>query len=178
MTRQKGIDIVLSVIDRILTDRDVQLVVIGTGDRDFEEAFYRLKDRHGDKVSVNIKFDNGLAHKVYASSDMFMMPSRFEPCGLGQLIALRYGTIPIVRETGGLKDTVFPYNEFNGMGNGFSFANYSGEELYRTTDYALRIYWDKWKWNGIVNQAMNSNNSWEKSAKEYERLYREALCWN
>lgn len=178
LTRQKGIDLVLSVIDRILTDRDVQLVVIGTGDRDFEEAFYRLKDRHGDKVSVNIKFDNGLAHKVYASSDMFMMPSRFEPCGLGQLIALRYGTIPIVRETGGLKDTVFPYNEFNGMGNGFSFANYSGEELYRTTDYALRIYWDKWKWNGIVNQAMNSNNSWEKSAKEYERLYREALCWN
>lgn len=178
LTRQKGIDLVLSVIDRILADRDVQLVVIGTGDRDFEEAFYRLKDRYGDKVSVNIKFDNGLAHKVYAASDMFMMPSRFEPCGLGQLIALRYGTIPIVRETGGLKDTVFPYNEFNGMGNGFSFANYSGEELYMTTDYALRIYWDKWKWNGIVNQAMNSNNSWEKSAREYEGLYREALCWN
>lgn len=177
LTRQKGIDLVLSIIDRVLYDRDVQFVVIGTGDKDFEDAFWRLKDRYGDKVSINIKFDNGLAHKVYAASDMFMMPSRFEPCGLGQLIALRYGTIPIVRETGGLKDTVIPYNEFNGMGNGFSFRNYSGEELFMATDYALRIYWDKWRWNGIINQAMNSNNSWEKSAREYEALYKEALCW-
>lgn len=177
LTRQKGIDLVLAVIDRILYDRDVQLVVIGTGDKDFEDAFWQLKDRHGDKVSINIKFDNGLAHKVYAASDMFMMPSMFEPCGLGQLIALRYGTIPIVRETGGLKDTVIPYNEFNGMGNGFSFRNYNGEELFMATDYALKVYWDKWKWNGIINQAMNSNNSWEKSAREYEELYKEALCW-
>lgn len=177
LTRQKGIDLVLNVIDRVLYDRDVQLIVIGTGDSDFEEEFWRLKDRHGDKVSINIKFDNGLAHKVYAASDMFMMPSKFEPCGLGQLIALRYGTIPIVRETGGLKDTVTPYNEFTGMGTGFSFANYNAEELYMATDYAINTYWDKWKWNGIVNQAMSQNNSWEKSAKEYEALYKEALCW-
>lgn len=177
LTRQKGIDLVLTVIDRILWDRDVQLVVIGTGDRDFEEAFLNLRARHGDKVSVNIKFDNELAHKVYAASDMFLMPSKFEPCGLGQLIALRYGTVPIVRETGGLRDTVFAYNEFTGMGNGFSFSNYNAEELFMTTDYALKTYWDKWRWNGIVNQAMNSNNSWEKSAKEYIDLYKEALCW-
>lgn len=178
LTRQKGIDLLLSIIDRVLYDRDVQFVVIGTGDKDFEDEFRKLKDRYGDKVSVNIKFDNGLAHKVYAASDMFVMPSKFEPCGLGQLIALRYGTVPIVRETGGLKDTVVPYNEFTGMGNGFSFANYNGEELYMSIDYALKIYWDKWKWSGIVAQAMQSNNSWEKSAKEYESLYKEALCWN
>lgn len=177
LTRQKGIDLLLSIIDRVLYGRDVQFVVIGTGDRDFEDEFKKLKNRYGDKVSVNIKFDNGLAHKVYAASDMFVMPSRFEPCGLGQLIALRYGTIPIVRETGGLKDTVIPYNEFNGIGNGFSFANYSGRELLMSINYALKIYWDKWKWSGIVAQAMQSDNSWEKSAKEYESLYKEALCW-
>ena len=108
-----------------------------------------------------------MAHKVYAASDMFMMPSRFEPCGLGQLIALRYGTIPIVRETGGLRDTVRAYNEFTGIGNGFSFANYNADELYMTTDYALNIYWDKWKWNSIINQAMSCDYSWSKSAKEY-----------
>lgn len=178
LTRQKGVDLLLSIIDRVLYDRDVQFVVIGTGDKDFEDEFKKLKDRYGDKVSVNIKFDNGLAHKVYAASDMFIMPSKFEPCGLGQLIALRYGTVPIVRETGGLKDTVVPYNEFSGIGNGFSFANYSGEELYMSIDYALKVYWDKWKWSGIVAQAMQSNNSWEKSSKEYEALYKEALCWN
>ncbi|NLK94387.1 MAG: glycogen synthase GlgA [Clostridiales bacterium] len=177
LTRQKGIDLVLYMIDRLLYDRDVQFVVVGNGDRDYEEAFWRLKDRWGDKISTNIRFDNNLAHKVYAASDLFMMPSKFEPCGLGQLIALRYGTIPIVRETGGLKDTVVPYNEFNGIGNGFSFRNFNGDELYNITDYALNIYWDKWKWNGIINQAMNSNNSWEKSAREYEKLYKEALCW-
>lgn len=177
LTRQKGIDLVLAIADRLLYDRDVQLVVIGTGDRDYEEAFWRLKDKYGYKVSVNIKFDNGLAHKVYAASDMFMMPSLFEPCGLGQLIALRYGTIPIVRETGGLKDTVQAYNEFNGIGNGFSFANYNADELLNTTNYAISIYWDKWKWNSIINQAMNCDFSWKKSALEYERLYKEALCW-
>ncbi len=177
LTRQKGIDLILYMIDKLLYDRDVQFVVVGNGDKDYEEAFYRLKDRWGDKVSTTIRFDNNLAHKVYAASDMFIMPSMFEPCGLGQLIALRYGTIPIVRETGGLKDTIIPYNEFNGIGNGFSFKNFNGDELYNITDYALNIYWDKWKWNGIINQAMNSNNSWEKSAKEYEYLYKEALCW-
>ena len=177
LTRQKGIDLILAIADRLLADRDVQLVVIGTGDKDFEEAFWRLKDRYWDKVSVNIKFDNGLAHKVYAASDMFMMPSKFEPCGLGQLIALRYGTIPIVRETGGLRDTVRAYNEFTGIGNGFSFANYNAEELYMATDYALNIYWDKWKWNSIINQAMSCEYSWAKSAKEYESLYKEALDW-
>ena len=177
LTRQKGIDLILYMIDKLLYNRDVQFVVLGSGDKDYEDAFWRLKDRHGDKVSINIKFDNGLAHKIYTASDMFMMPSKFEPCGLGQLIALRYGTIPIVRETGGLKDTVTPYNEYTGIGNGFSFANFNGEELLNTTNYALSIYWDKWRWNSIINQAMNSDNSWQRSAGRYEQLYKEALNW-
>jgi starch synthase len=177
LTRQKGIDLVLNMADRLLQDRDIQLVIVGNGDRDFEEAFWRLKDRHWDKVSANIRFDNNLAHKVYAACDMFMMPSKFEPCGLGQLIALRYGTIPIVRETGGLKDTVVPYNEFNGIGTGFSFRNYNADELFMITEYALKIYWDKWKWHSIINQAMNVNNSWDKSALEYESVYKEILNW-
>ena len=177
LTRQKGIDLILYMIDKLLYNRDVQFVVLGSGDKDYEDAFWRLKDRHGDKVSINIKFDNGLAHKIYAASDMFMMPSKFEPCGLGQLIALRYGTIPIVRETGGLKDTITPYNEYTGIGNGFSFANFNGEELLNITNYALSIYWDKWRWNSIINQAMNSDNSWQRSAGRYEQLYKEALNW-
>ena len=177
LTRQKGIDLVLYMADRLLKDRDVQLVIVGNGDKDFEEAFWRLKDRYWDKVSTTIKFDNPLAHKVYAACDMFMMPSKFEPCGLGQLIALRYGTIPIVRETGGLKDTIVPYNEYSGIGTGFSFKNYNGDELLMITEYALKMYWDKWKWNSIVNQAMTVDNSWDKSASEYEGLYKEILNW-
>ena len=139
----------------------------------YEESFNSFSNRYPEKISSNIKFNNELAHKIYASSDMFLMPSLFEPCGLGQLIALRYGSIPIVRETGGLKDTIEPYNEYNETGNGFGFKNYSDEELLNIVKYALNIFKDKDKWNKIINNSMKSNNSWEKSAKEYIRIYKE-----
>jgi starch synthase len=123
-------------------------------------------------VSANIRFDNSLAHKVYAGCDMFLMPSLFEPCGLGQLISLRYGTVPIVRETGGLKDTVTPYNQYDGSGNGFSFSNFDAEEMLNIIQYAIGIYYDKNQWDRIVKQAMNSDNSWSKSAEMYLNMYK------
>lgn len=170
LTHQKGCDLVINSIDRLL-QKDIQIVVLGTGDYLYEETFKRLQITYPDKVSANILFDNKLAHKIYAASDMFMMPSLFEPCGLGQLIALRYGSVPIVRETGGLKDTISPYNQYNGVGNGFGFRNYNHHELVSTTEYALEVYKDSEAWNSIVSQSMNSNNSWSKSAKEYKSLY-------
>lgn len=170
LTHQKGCDLIVNMIDRFL-QRDIQLVILGTGDYWYEETFKNLQYRYPDKVSANIKFDNTLAHKIYAASDMFLMPSLFEPCGLGQLIALRYGSIPIVRETGGLKDTISPYNQYNGVGNGFGFKNFNSNELMQIIEYALTIYNDKNAWNNIIRQAMNSDNSWEKSAKQYKWLY-------
>ncbi|SFD44515.1 glycogen synthase GlgA [Clostridium uliginosum] len=172
LTSQKGIDLLVAIADRLL-QKDIQLVVVGTGDKHYEDHFKWLNHRYVGKMSANIKFDNTLAHKVYASADMFLMPSLFEPCGLGQLIALRYGTIPIVRETGGLKDTVRAYNEYSGEGNGFSFYNYNPDELFNTIEYALKNYYDKKSWNNIVIQAMNSDNSWSKSADSYLNMYKE-----
>ena len=170
LTHQKGCDLIVNMIDRLL-QRDIQLVILGTGDYWYEETFKNLQYRYPDKVSANIKFDNTLAHKIYAATDMFLMPSLFEPCGLGQLIALRYGSIPIVRETGGLKDTISPYNQYNGVGNGFGFKNFNSNELMQIMEYALTIYNDKNAWNNIIRQAMNSDNSWEKSAMQYKWLY-------
>lgn len=170
LTHQKGCDLIVNMIDRLL-QKDIQLVVLGTGDYWYEETFKNLQYRYPDKVSTNIKFDNTLAHKIYAATDMFLMPSLFEPCGLGQLIALRYGSIPIVRETGGLKDTISPYNQYNGVGNGFGFKNFNSNELMQIMEYALTIYNDKDAWNNIIRQAMNSDNSWEKSAIQYKELY-------
>lgn len=170
LTHQKGCDLIVNMIDRLL-QRDIQLVILGTGDYWYEETFKNLQYRYPDKVSANIKFDNTLAHKIYAATDMFLMPSLFEPCGLGQLIALRYGSIPIVRETGGLKDTISPYNQYNGVGNGFGFKNFNSNELMQIMEYALTIYSDKNAWNNIIRQAMNSDNSWEKSAMQYKWLY-------
>lgn len=170
LTHQKGCDLIVNMIDRLL-QRDIQLVILGTGDYWYEETFKNLQYRYPDKVSANIKFDNNLAHKIYAAIDMFLMPSLFEPCGLGQLIALRYGSIPIVRETGGLKDTISPYNQYNGVGNGFGFKNFNSNELMQIIEYALTIYNDKNAWNNIIRQAMNSDNSWEKSAMQYKWLY-------
>lgn len=172
LTHQKGIDLLVNISDRLL-QQNIQLVVLGTGDKHYEDHFKWLNYRYGNKVSANIRFDNGLANKIYAASDMFLMPSLFEPCGLGQLIALRYGTIPIVRETGGLKDTVEAYNEYTGYGNGFSFKNYNSEELYNIIQYALWIYGNKKHWKRLIKQAMNSDNSWEKSANIYLNMYRE-----
>ncbi|MGL5615945.1 MAG: glycogen synthase GlgA [Sarcina sp.] len=170
LTNQKGIDLIINIADRLLQN-DIQLVILGTGDRGYEEHFKGLKYRYNDKVSTNIFFDNNLAHKIYAASDMFLMPSAFEPCGLSQLISLRYGTIPIVRETGGLKDTISPYNKYDITGNGFSFANYSAQELINTIEESVRTYYRKSEWNEIIKNAMSSENSWNKSAMEYKKLY-------
>ena len=174
LTHQKGCDLIVSIIDRLL-QKDIQFVVLGTGDYWYEETFKNLQYRYPDKVSANIKFDNSLAHKIYAATDMFLMPSVLEPCGLGQLIALRYGSIPIVRETGGLKDTVSPYNKYTGIGNGFGFKNFNSNELMQIIEYALTIYDDKDAWNNIIRQAMDSDNSWEKSAMQYKLLYEDVV---
>lgn len=174
LTNQKGMDLVVNIADRLL-QHNIQLVVLGTGDRSYEDHFRNLQYRYPDKVSINIMFSDELAHRIYAGSDMFLMPSLFEPCGLGQLIALRYGTIPIVRETGGLKDTVTPYNKYTGEGNGFSFYNYISSELLATIEYAIKSYHNKQVWNGLIKQAMTSDNSWEKAAGDYRRLYESLL---
>ena len=176
LTEQKGMNLVLDIAQGIV-DMDVQLVILGTGDKYFEDCFRGLQYHHPDKVSAQIKFDNGLAHKIYAGSDIFLMPSLFEPCGLGQLIALRYGTIPVVRETGGLKDTINPFNEYTGDGNGFSFRNFNAHEFYNTVAYAVHNFYNKWNWNMLMDHAVNSNNSWEKSAWEYKGMYEEVMSF-
>lgn len=174
LTHQKGCDLILNILEELLKE-NVQIFVLGTGDYIYEEGFKSFAQRYPNRVSANIRFSNDLAHKVYAASDIFLMPSLFEPCGLGQLIALRYGSVPIVRETGGLKDTITPYNEYDGSGNGFGFKNYIHSELLNITRYALGIYKDKDKWIKLVDNAMKSDNSWEKAAKEYVSLYREVI---
>lgn len=174
LTHQKGCDLIIKILDEIINE-NVQVVILGTGDYMYEESFRSFEKNHKNKFSANIKFSNELAHKIYAASDMFLMPSLFEPCGLGQLIALRYGSIPIVRETGGLKDTIVAYNGFDETGNGFSFKNYSYKELLDTVKYALSIFDNKSKWNNIIKNAMISDNSWEKSANEYIKIYSSLL---
>ena len=174
LTHQKGCDLIIKILDEIINE-NVQVVILGTGDYMYEESFRSFEKNHKNKFSANIKFSNELAHKIYAASDMFLMPSLFEPCGLGQLIALRYGSIPIVRETGGLKDTIVAYNEFDETGNGFSFKNYSYKELLDTVKYALSVFDNKGKWNNIIKNAMISDNSWEKSANEYIKIYSSLL---
>lgn len=170
----KGLDLVAHIVHEIL-ENDVQLVVLGTGEHKYEAMMHELAHRYPDKVSANIRFDNGLAHRIYASSDLFLMPSRFEPCGLGQLIALRYGAIPIVRETGGLKDTVHPFNEFTGEGVGFGFSNYNAHELLYTVKNALDLYENKTLWRNLVKNAMREDNSWKSSAQIYAKLYKKLM---
>jgi len=172
LVKQKGINILIPILD-ILLEKDVQLVILGTGDREYEEHFSNLQFRYPKKVSAKLTFNNGLAHKIYAASDMFLMPSLFEPCGLGQLIALRYGSLPIVRETGGLKDTVTSYNEESHEGNGFTFGPYNSQDLLYTIERALSFYENKEIWNSIVRRAMEQDNSWETSAYKYKELYEE-----
>lgn len=171
---QKGLDLVACVLKELLNE-NIQLVVLGTGDRKYEDLFKFYQWKYPDKVSANITFSNCLAQKIYASSDMFLMPSQFEPCGLGQMIALRYGSIPIVRETGGLKDTVNPFNKFTGEGNGFSFSNYNAHDMLYTIQNAIHFYYNKDIWNKLINSAMNSDNSWKKSAEKYSSLYYKLL---
>lgn len=174
LTHQKGCDLITNMMEGLLKE-NVQVVILGTGDYMYEESFKYFQDKYKDKVSANIKFDNAFAHEIYAASDMFLMPSLFEPCGLGQLIALRYGALPIVRETGGLKDTVTPYNEYTGEGNGFSFKNYSYIELKDTIDKALKVYKNEKIWQRLIVQSINSDNSWKKSAMEYKNMYEELI---
>ena len=171
LTDQKGLDLIAYVMDELCQD-DIQFVVLGTGEERYENMFRHFDWKYGDKVSANIYYSDALSHKIYASCDAFLMPSLFEPCGLSQLMALRYGTIPIVRETGGLKDTVQAYNEYESTGTGFSFKNYNAHEMLNTVRYAERIYYDrKREWNKLIDRAMASDFSWEVSAKKYQEMY-------
>ncbi len=171
LTDQKGLDLVAYIMDELCQD-DIQLVVLGTGEERYENMFRHFDWKYSDKVSANIYYSDALSHKIYASCDAFLMPSLFEPCGLSQLMSLRYGTIPIVRETGGLKDTVQAYNEYESTGTGFSFTNYNAHEMLNTIRYAEHIYYDKKReWNKLVDRAMAADFSWEVSAKKYQEMY-------
>lgn len=168
---QKGLDLLLRVVEEMLYD-GMQIVILGTGDAYYERALADVAARNPGKMCACISFDNGLAHTLYAGSDIFLMPSLFEPCGLSQLIAMTYGTIPIVRETGGLRDTVVPYNEFTGEGNGFSFANINAHEFLFVTKYACDLYrHNKEVWDNLIEEGMKADYSWRNSAKEYAGLY-------
>lgn len=170
----KGLDLVVHVLDEILS-MEVQLVILGTGEERYHNLFSHAAWVHPEKFSVHLGFDDDLAHKVYAASDLFLMPSRFEPCGIGQLIAMRYGSLPIVRETGGLKDTVQSYNEESGIGNGFSFANYNAHDMLYTIKRAIRLCQDKAIRFTMMKQAMCTDFSWQQSAQQYQRLYEKLL---
>jgi len=171
LTDQKGFDLINCVMDGICTE-DVQLVVLGTGDEKYENMFRHYDWKYHDRVSAQIYYSNEIAHKIYAGCDAFFMPSLFEPCGLSQLISLRYGTVPIVRETGGLKDTVQAYNEFEGSGTGFSFTNYNAHEMLHTFEYAKHIFYEKKReWNKIIDRGMSKDYSWHASALKYQELY-------
>lgn len=171
LTRQKGMDLVMYALDRILSG-GVQVAVLGTGDRDYEDGLRYFQDKYPGTMAACIEFDPALSQRMYAAADMFLMPSKFEPCGLSQIIAMRYGTLPIVRETGGLKDTVIPYNEFTGEGTGFSFSNFNGDEMGDAVFRAARLFWDnRDAWNQLVTQAMSQDFSWTRSADKYLDLY-------
>lgn len=171
LTRQKGMDLVMYALDRILSG-GVQVAVLGTGDRDYEDGLRYFQDKYPGTMAARIEFDPALSQRMYAAADMFLMPSKFEPCGLSQIIAMRYGTLPIVRETGGLKDTVIPYNEFTGEGTGFSFTNFNGDEMGDAVFRAARLFWDnRDAWNQLITQAMSQDFSWTRSADKYLDLY-------
>ena len=171
LTDQKGLDLINHVIEGIVDDF-TQFVVIGTGDPQYENMFRHYAWKYPDRVSANICYSDDLAHKLYAAADAFLMPSRFEPCGLTQLISFRYGTVPIVRETGGLKDTVKPYNEYENSGDGFSFSNYNADEMLAVINYSKHIFFDKKReWNQIVDRGMANDFSWNASKFKYEGLY-------
>ena len=168
---QKGLDLLLYVLDEMLYD-GMQIVILGTGDNYYERALVDTASRNPGKMCACIDFDSGLAHTIYAGADIFLMPSLFEPCGLSQLVSMAYGTVPVVRETGGLKDTVTPYNEFTGEGNGFSFANINAHEFLFVTKYACDLYRNhKDVWDKLIKTGMSGDYSWKKSAKEYAGLY-------
>lgn len=173
LTDQKGFDLVAHALEE-LCNEDIQIIILGTGDEKYENLFRHYAWKYPHKMSSNIYFSNDLSHKIYAACDAFLMPSRFEPCGLSQIISMRYGTVPIVRETGGLKDTVQPYNEFTGEGTGFSFTNYSADDMMYIVRYAMNIYYNnKDAWNHIIKNGMEMDYSWNKSADKYIGLYKD-----
>ncbi len=175
LTDQKGLDLIAYVMERIC-EGGMQLVILGTGDEKYENLFRHYAWKYPDKVASCIYFSNEMSHKIYAACDAFLMPSLFEPCGLSQLISMRYGTVPIVRETGGLKDTVVPYNEFTGEGTGFSFANYNADEMMNTIYYAMEVFYNrKDHWKKLVKSGMNADFSWDVSADKYISLYKELV---
>lgn len=173
LTEQKGLDLLLHILDELLAE-PVQVAVLGVGDKCYEDALQHFAEAY-DNFACRLFFDDGWAHRLYAGADMLLMPSRFEPCGLAQMIAMRYGTIPLVRETGGLKDSVSPYNRYSGAGNGFSFANYNAHELLFTVKNALAVYRDKAAWGRLVQSALNTDFGWRRSAGEYAAVYRDLL---
>ncbi|MDD3400848.1 MAG: glycogen synthase GlgA [Eubacteriales bacterium] len=175
LTSQKGLDLIERVLDDIMR-MDVQLLFLGKGDAHYEQLLCDAQARYGGRIATRIELNEALAHRIYAGADMFLMPSQFEPCGLSQLIALRYGTIPIVRETGGLKDSIIPYNMYSDTGNGFSFTNYNAHEMLYTIEQAVRYYYDdKVMWKRLQKRAMSCDFSWKASAKAYVKLYTNTL---
>lgn len=172
MTSQKGFDLIVYMMDQIAALGNIQIAALGTGEEKYENMFRHFTWKYENQVAVSLNYSEELAHQIYAGADAFLMPSLFEPCGLSQLMGMRYGTLPMVRETGGLRDTVIPYNEYEQTGNGFSFANYNAHEMFDMICYAKNIYENHRKeWNQMVRRAMNCDYSWEMSAKEYERIY-------
>jgi starch synthase len=176
LVENKGIELITRILDELLTHEDCQFVILGTGDKVYEDWFRELQWRFPTKVSVNIYFSNDLAQKIYGSADFFLMPSIFEPCGIGQMIALRYGTVPIVRETGGLKDTVKPFNKYDNTGNGYTFANINAHDLLYCIKRALTEYDNIQIWNMLQNNAIRSNFDWKQSASEYIDMYKQLLA--
>ena len=175
LVAHKGFDLVCRIIDELLAADNIQFVLLGTGESDFEQFFRGLSQRHPDRCCAMIEFNKELSKQIYAGADMFLMPSKSEPCGLSQMIASRYGTVPIVRETGGLYDTIHAYNEYDGSGNGFSFANYNAHEMMATVRYAESIFADRKRWNALVRRVMGVDFSWSSSARQYVQLYESVL---
>lgn len=172
---QKGLDLLIRILDELLSE-DVQFVVLGTGDEDYERTLKEIAERHSNKMAACLVFSQPLSHRIYAGADIFLMPSLFEPCGLSQMISMRYGTIPVVRETGGLVDTVQPFNQYEGTGNGFSFSNINAHELLFTAKYACEVYYETGKaWKSLVERAMSGDYSWTRSAGQYTELYESLL---
>lgn len=174
LTSQKGLDLILNIFDELMR-LPLNLIILGTGDKDIEDRFLQLNNIYKDRFLSIIRFDEELSHKIYASSDFFLMPSKFEPCGLSQMISLRYGTIPIVRSTGGLRDSVVELNENIGCGNGFVFYDYDSLELLDAVRRSLKLFEDKIKFKRVIKMAMDSDFSWERSSREYLKLYKNLL---
>lgn len=170
LDEMKGLDLILGIFDELMSE-DIQLVVLGVGHPKYERFFAEKQEQYADKLAVHLTFSDQWARDIYSGADMFLMPSKFEPCGLSQQIAMRYGTVPIVRETGGLKDTVIPYNKHDQTGNGFSFGSYSAHEMYFAIQRALAIYKQPQEWKALVKTAMKYDSSWKTSAQAYKKLY-------